>query len=206
MAADFATPLLEGLGGMLFWHPNGNQGLFLLAPVTLLALPGLLTFYRQSRRHFVLFMGLFIVYLLLLSTSTTFNSYTNDGRYLTTFVGLWFVPLAFWLDKYLGRASSTLSFLGLTLLVFGLLFLSIRNQLVHIAFSWNYLLDPARLEPLAISPGNVAYVLGTVFRNAPNLPILWLGEALGIMLVFLVRRWWRVGRMVQAMNPEQALK
>ncbi len=198
LAADFATPLSEGLPGMLFYSSNDNQGLFLLAPVTLLALLGLVPFFRYSRRHFALIMGLFVVYLLIFSKSTTYNPLTNDGRYLTTFVGLWFVPLAFWLDRYYAASKNDLVHLGRSLLFFGLLFLSVRNQFMHIAFSWNYNLDLSQLRPLATPPDNIATLLGTVFRNAPNLPLLWAGEALCLILVLLVGRWRHVRNITRS--------
>lgn len=209
LAADFATPLGEGLTGMLFYSTNDNQGLFLLAPVTLLALPGLPLFFRRARRQFLLIIGLFCVHLLLFAKSTTYNSMTNDGRYLTTFVGLWFVPLAFWLDRYLNSKQNNLAYLGWSLLVFGLLFLSIRNQFMHIAFSWNYGLMLSTLRPLATPPDNIATLLGTIFRNAPNLPLLWAGEGLTIVLAALASRRRRIQQAARPgaeLAPEQAAR
>jgi 4-amino-4-deoxy-L-arabinose transferase-like glycosyltransferase len=188
LAADFATPLLVGLRGMLFYDGN-NQGLFLLAPITLLGLPGLPIFFRHSRRHFVLFVGTFLAYLLLFSKSTTYNSLTNDGRYLTTFVGLWFVPLAFWIDRVFLPLKDDLRRVAASFLVFGLFFVSVRNQLVHIAFSWNYDLDLSQLRPLATPLDNILLLARTVFPNSGNLPLLWAGEGIVLSLAWLITRW-----------------
>jgi hypothetical protein len=189
LAADFATPLLEGLWGMLFHSSNGNQGIFLLSPFTLLGLLGLSSLYGYSRRRFILVIGVFAAYLLIFAKSTTYNPLTNDGRYITTFIGLWMIPVAFWIDEHYLPAQNEIERLGLSLLVFGLLFLSVRNQLMHIAFSWNYDLDPAALQPLAASPENIRLLFQTVFPNARNLPLLWGGELLVFGVIGLVRRW-----------------
>lgn len=169
---DFATPLLVGLRAMLVWGGD-NQGLGLMSPVALLALPGLVMFWRSARRDFILLMGLFAAMLLLFSKSTTFNPLTNDGRYLTPFLGLWFVPLAFWLDRVCFRARRGAARLAWAALVFGLLFLSVRNVFWHIALSWNYDLDYAALQAYSVNSSNLKYALGTVFPNAANVWWLW---------------------------------
>ncbi len=176
-AADFATPLSVGLPAMLFYGSN-NQGLFLLAPVTLLSLLGMVAFYRHSPERFALLVSLFIAMLLLFSKSTTFNPLTNDGRYLTPFVGLWLIPLAFWIDQHYLIVRPQLSRAAWSLVLFGLFFASVRNQFMHIALSWNYDLELSHLRPLATPPENLLYLFSTVFPNAGNLPLLWLGEAL----------------------------
>lgn len=188
MAADFATPLRVGLPALLYYGAK-NQGLFLLSPVALLSVLGWPAFYRFSRLRSLLLLGLFVLMLLIFARSTTFNPATNDGRYLAPFLSLWFVPLAFWLDEVYLPARSELSRLVLSLLLFGLFFLSVRNQLFHIALSWNYDLDLSRLERLAIPPQNISYFLSTVFPNIGNLPILWAGELLVIGGYALVTRW-----------------
>jgi hypothetical protein len=188
LAADFATPLRVGLPAML-WYGSNNQGLFLLAPITLLSLPGLIAFYRHSRSRFVFLMGLFVAMLVLFSKSTTFNPLTNDGRYLTPFLGLWLIPLAFWIDHQYLKPRAELVRIALSFLLFGLFFLSIRNQFLHIAFSWNYDLDLGQLRPLATPPDNLRLLFSTVFPNAGNLPLLWLGEGLGLGVAALIRNW-----------------
>jgi hypothetical protein len=188
---DFSTPLLVGLRGMLLYGDN-NQGLFLLSPVAGLSLLGLLHLYRHSRRHFVLVVGTFVALLLLFSKSTTFNPYTNDGRYLTPFLGLWFIPFAFWIDRRFESAilsPQPLRRLAVSLLLYGLFFFSVRNVLMHIAFSWNYDLDPAQLRPMSIPPTSIWLILRTVFPNTPNLPILWGVEIVAFGLIWLASRW-----------------
>lgn len=127
--------------------------------------------------------------LLLFAKSTTFNPLTNDGRYLTPFLGLWLIPLAFWLDEQYLLPGRGIRQMLVGVLAFGLLWLSIRNQFMHIAFSWNYDLSLAALRPLAIAPDNVLYLLRTVFPNAGNLPLLWLGEGFVIGFAAIVLRW-----------------
>ena len=189
LAADFATPLLQGLRGMLFFG-DSNQGLFLLAPVAILSLFGLYPLWRHSRRAFLLVIGLFVIMLLTIAKSTTFNPLTNDGRYLTPFIGLWLVPLAFWLDDWSKKSQGELSVFATRMLFYGLLFLSVRNQFVHIAYSWNYDLNPTRLLLRAISPENISYILTTVFPNRGNLPVLWFTEILIGGLIWFIWQWW----------------
>lgn len=187
-ASDFAAPLDKGLMGLLFYGSE-NQGIFLLSPITLLCVLGIVPALRHSRSRTILALGLFLVMLFLFAKSTTFNSTTNDGRYLTPFLFLWLIPLAFWLDQAYLLQQHDLTKLALSLLVFGLLFFSIRNQFVHIAFSWNYDLDLAQLKPGAVIPQNIAYLLAIVFPNIRNLPLLWGAEAVAIAIGVLVDEW-----------------
>ena len=130
MASTFATPLAEGLVGMLWWGRD-NQGLFLLSPVAILGLLGVPAFVRARRGEAVLVLGTFVVFLLLFSKSTFFNPLTNDGRYLVPFLALWLVPAAFWVDRALCACRSENTRLAATLVLGGLLFLSIRNAFMH---------------------------------------------------------------------------
>jgi hypothetical protein len=164
---DFATPIWIGLPAMLFYGYD-NQGLFWLAPVALLGLLGLAPLWHRSRREFYVCVGLFAGMLLLFSTSTTFNPYTNDGRYITPFLGLWFVAVGFGVAK-VTEANSPMR----QAMLYGLLFLSIFNQLMHIAYSWGHEFDPATLRPWAAAPENIGAVLQAVFPNVLNLPLWW---------------------------------
>ncbi len=192
LAADFATPLRVGLPAMLIYGQN-NQGLFLLTPFSLLSFAGLVPMWRANRRHTLLTVGLFMAMLLLFAKSTTFNPLTNDGRYLAPFIGLWLIPTAYWLDDVYQPLHRGIARLLLDLAIFGLLWLSIRNQILHIAFSWNYGLDYASLSPMATTPGNIALILRTVFRNTANLPLLWAAQisALGgsLLIARCQRNW-----------------
>ncbi len=180
--ADFATPIWIGLPAMLFYGSD-NQGLFWLAPVSLLGLVGLRELWQFSRREFALIVGGFAVMLLLFSTSTTFNPFTNDGRYLTPFLGLWFVAVGFgisWVQSRIQSAPTNflISFFP-PLIIYGLLLLSIRNQIMHIAFSWGHDLNLAGLRPWAAVPENIAVLWQTVFPNTLNLPLWWGVLAVG---------------------------
>ena len=161
---DFATPIWVGLPAMLFYGYD-NQGLFWLAPISLLGLWGLKPLWEKSRREFLLIVGAFVAMLLLFSTSTTFNPYTNDGRYLTPFLGLWFVVVGFGISRM--QSAPTL------LMVYGLLFLSIRNQIMHIAFAWGHDLNLAVLRPWAAAPENIVALWHTVLPNVVNVPLWW---------------------------------
>jgi len=196
--ADFATPIWVGLPAMLFYGYD-NQGLFWLAPVSLLGLAGLRGLWQRSRREFALIIGVFAAMLLLFSTSTTFNPYTNDGRYLTPFLGLWFVAVGFGIetvgaDLRVGPGAHTGSPLRVAI-VYGLLFLSIRNQIMHIAFSWGHDLNLATLRPWAAAPENIAAVWNAVLPNALNLPLWWGLVVVGWMI-------YRLARMGTQMNAD----
>lgn len=202
IATTFATPLLYGLQALTFWVPSDpNQGIFLLSPVLLAGLLGIGPALRAATRPAGLTIGLFALYLLLFSASTTFNPGTNDSRYLTSFLILWSVPLAFALDRRPVGAPGGVGAALTALAFYGLLFLSVHNQVLHIAFSWNYNLDPALLPRLAAAPDAIGLIAGTVFRNWQNLPLLW--GLVGIVWLFgaLSARW-------QALrsNPEDRLQ
>ena len=171
---DFATPIWVGLPALLFYGSD-NQGLFWLAPVSLLGLIGLKGLWFHSPRQFVLIVGVFAAMLLLFSASTTFNPYTNDGRYITPFLALWFVVVGFGLSRmqrFAAPTSSLSSFIS-PLIIYGLLFLSIHNQIMHIAFSWGHDFDLAALRLLSVAPENIVALWRAVFPNAINLPLWW---------------------------------
>lgn len=180
---DFATPIWVGLPAMLFYG-QGNQGLFWLAPVSLLGLMGLKDFWGRSRRQFVFVIGTFVAMLLLFSASTTFNPYTNDGRYITPFLGLWFVAVGFGV----GGSNGSRELSGLrAAIIYGLLLLSTRNQIMHIAFSWGHDLDVTALRPLSAAPENIAALWQAVFPNAINLPLWWGMVGIGWLVWRLVK-------------------
>ena len=187
-ASSFTTtfnfPLSEGLKGLLIagtgdgWcdGPCPNQGLFLLSPVLLVALPGWYFFYRNAWRECFLTAVLFLVYLLLFARHRTFHGFTADGRYLAPFLGLLAIPLAYTLQWIYSLHTRPLLRVALLIAVFGLFLLSIRNIFIHIGNSYNYHLDMALLEGIFVIPGSGLSFLGQVFRNTGNLPLLWLLE------------------------------
>jgi len=202
VAAQFINPITVGLTALTLYG-SGNQGLFLLSPIALAGLPGVLILFRRSRRRAWLLVGAFAAFLLLVSTYVDFNPLTNDSRYLTPYLGLWFVPVALWLDERLvGLRLDTPRGIFWTLMICGLVWLSIRNQIMVIAFSWNHDLDLAALKPGAILPENIATLYRTVFRNTLNLPLLWLVEALGAGLI--VGAGWVARRIAGTFSRNQA--
>lgn len=190
--ADFATPIWVGLPAMLFYGYD-NQGLFWLAPVSLLGLFGLKGLWQKSRREFALIVGGFAAMLLLFSTSTTFNPYTNDGRYITPFLGLWFVAVGFGVACIVGagpapaQAGQPQGWPVREMVVFGLFFLSARNQIMHIAFSWGHDLSLAAMTPWAAAPENMAALWYAVLPNALNVPLWWGMVVVGWVIYRLAR-------------------
>ena len=190
-AASFRTtfdvPLSQGLPGMLWFgldaRGEDNQGIFLLMPVTLAALPGVWLYFKRNWREAALVVGLFICYLLVFAKHHTFSGFTFDGRYLAPFLGLWFVPLAFVVEAFHEwRGHPALKALT-ALLLYGLFFLSARNIMAHIAFSYNYHLEPGLLMRRSAHPDNWRYILGSIFVNVRNMPLLWLVEGIGLGVI-----------------------
>jgi hypothetical protein len=186
----FNYPLLEGLRGLLYWGTGDgwcdptcfNQGLILLAPLLLLALPGWYFFFKRAPREALLTAVIFLVYLLLFARHRTYHGFTADGRYLVPYLGLLALPLGFfvaWVFELRGRPlAQSLLFL----LLYGLFFLSLRNMALHIGTSYNYFLDLSQLDGLVVRPENWRYLSEELFPNAANLPLLWTVE----LVIFLV--------------------
>ena len=199
LTETFSFPIGRGLLAMLYWGAGGgwcnptcyNRGIFLLSPVLLLSLLGIVPFFRRSRRFASLAIGLFLVYLIIFSMHRTFHGFTADSRYLTPFLALWILPLACFVER-IDRHHRPPTWRALVALVFyGLLFLSVRNAFLHIGTSYNYALDLGALDSLVASPANWSYALGIVFPNTRNLPLLWLFEGLLALVAAAV---WRAGQ------------
>jgi hypothetical protein len=181
-AHDFATPIWQGLPALLVWG-NDNQGLFLLSPSTIIGLWGIRPLWRYSRTLCVFLLGLFGCMLMLFSMSSTFNPATNDGRYLTPFLGLWFVAVAFGIQA-LPKGAFTSGVLAV------LAWLSLQNQIWHIAYAWGHSIDLSQWRSWSIAPDNLARLSRAVFPNWQSLPAWWL-LLLGIAgLAWLVRSLW----------------
>ncbi|HUN21772.1 MAG TPA: hypothetical protein PK299_01415 [Anaerolineales bacterium] len=181
-ANDFATPIWQGLPALLVWG-NDNQGLFLLSPVAIVGLWGIRPLWCYSRILCVFLLGLFGCMLALFSMSTTFNPATNDGRYLTPFLGLWFVAVAFGI-----QALPKGVFTNGVLAVLG--WLSLQNQIWHIAYSWGHSIDLSQWRSWSIAPDNLARLSHAVFHNWQNLPAWWLLLAGVAGLAGLARTLW----------------
>jgi hypothetical protein len=159
--------------------------------VLLVALPGFVAYYRRRPSWFWLTTAIFLAYLLLFARHHTSHGFTGDGRYLAPFLGLLVLPLGFALDWLLRPGRTPAGQAGraaLALLVYGLFYLSLLNQFLHIGRSYNYDLDLSALTMPLTGPQNWPVVLGSVFRNTANLPLLWLGLAVGLLLVFALGR------------------
>lgn len=186
LATALQSPLLEGLMYQLFYW-DYHQGVFILTPVALFSLLGWANLFRQDIRRSALLLSIFAAQAMLFASYTLNNTGTFDARYMTAFVPLWLVPIAFWYDKnyesYQGVAKALWG-----IAFFSLLFLSVQNQLLQIAYSLNYGANPSQLIPQGAVPHNLSLIFGTVFRNLPNLPLLWLVEAIGAATILLVVR------------------
>jgi 4-amino-4-deoxy-L-arabinose transferase-like glycosyltransferase len=194
----FNYPLWPGLRALLVWGEGGgwcggppciNQGLTLLSPVLLLALPGLRPYHGRNRAWFWLTTALFLIYLLLFARHQTSHGFTADGRYLVPFLGLLVLPLGFTLDWILSPGRSEATRAAGLLVAFGLLFLSVRNMAVHIGLSYNYTLDLGAWGDLAAAPGAWSAALGAIFPNAANWPMLIPPLLVGGLIGTAV--WWR---------------
>jgi hypothetical protein len=191
-ATTFNYPLGAGLRGLLIggtgdgWcggPPCPNQGLFNLSPILLLALPGWYSFYRQARRECLLTAVLFIVYLLLFARHRTFHGFTADGRYLTPFLGLLAVPLAYSLQWVLSLDFHPFLRVILLSASIGLFLLSFGKMFLHIGSSYNYHLDQQLINGFLVSPGNMSLIFSQVFLNFGNLPLLWFVEITLFILI-----------------------
>jgi len=193
----FNYPLAAGLRALLYWGPGDgwcdgtcfNQGIFLLSPVLLIALPGWIPYWRKAKTECILTTVVFLVYLLLFAKHRTSHGFTADGRYLVPFLGLLAIPIGFafaWLFALKRRPvwQAVLFFVS-----YGLFFISIRNVFYHIGLSYNYNLELDRLSPMIASVGNWQYLANQIFRNSANLPYLWLLETVLLGLFFL---FWRL--------------
>lgn len=200
-STTFSFPLVPGLQAMLWWGegagwcegPCFNQGLFLLSPVLLLAIPGLYWYGRAAPKTALWTTAVFLIFLLLFARHQTFHGFTGDGRYLVPFIGLLIPSLGFsleWLLRHQARLWLTVGLLP----VYGLFFLSLRNMLLHIGFSYNYNLQLDQLEPLVAHPRNWAYIGREIFPNLANLPLLWLVVGCGLLGA------WAGGRLYQAVT------
>ncbi|MFN2160604.1 MAG: hypothetical protein ACK2UN_00910 [Candidatus Promineifilaceae bacterium] len=187
----FNFPLADGLKGLLVggtgdgWcdGPCPNQGLLLLSPVLLLALPGWYFFYHEQRRECLLAAVIFLAYLLLFARHRTFHGFTADGRYLTPFLSLLALPVAYTMQWIYAQRARPWLRAALIVAAFALFLLSMRNMFLHIGRSYNYHLDLSLLDGLFSAPGALFIMFGQVFRNAINLPLLWLFEIGAALLI-----------------------
>ncbi len=192
--STFDFPLLSGLKAMLYWGQGGgwcgetctNQGVFLLSPILLLALPGFWPYVRQAQWISGLTAFIFIIYLIFFSKHHTAHGFTADGRYLAPFLTLLAIPMGFTIKSifaYSHRLTQSILFLGM----YGLFYISVRNIFIHIGYSYNYHLNLAMLDKTAVAPANWNYLFNQVFRNINNLPLLWLILILFLSLWLIVR-------------------
>ncbi len=191
--STFSWPLLPGLRALLIWGEGGgwcdptcyNQGLFLLSPIMLLAIPGFGLYFRRSRQLFWLTTAVFLTYLLLFAKHFTSHGFTGDGRYLIPFLSLLAIPLAYTLDWNMNQVQRPVRQAVFAFIIYGLFFLSWHNMAYHIGFSYNYNLDLSQISPMIANPQNWRYLAHEILRNTGNLRLLWSLEGAGFILIFL---------------------
>ena len=196
-STTFDYPLAAGLRALLYWGSgdgwcNGtcyNQGIFLLSPLFLLAIPGWLPYWRKARMECILTTAVFLVYLLLFAKHRTSHGFTADGRYLVPFLTLLLIPIGFTFEWLFSLWRRPVWQALLLFIFYGLFFISMRNVFYHIGLSYNYNLELSHLNPIIAQARNWQYLASQVFRNVDNLPYLWLLEAVLFALLFL---FWRV--------------
>ena len=199
-ASEFRTtfnyPVLAGLRSLIIFGTGDgqcdpvcyNQGFLLLSPILVLAIPGFYFYARRSWKMFVLTTAVFLTYLLLFATHRTSHGFTGDGRYLAPFLPLLVIPLAYSLARLQQQQTQhPLRHSLLTLLTYSLFFLSVRNIILHIGFSYNYALNLTQFNTLIASPQNWQTLYNTVFRNTSNLLFFWLLEGGLIVLLGSIR-------------------
>jgi hypothetical protein len=207
-ATTFNYPLAKGLQALLYWGSGDgwcdgtcyNQGIFLLSPILLLAIPGWIPYWRKARMECILTTVVFLVYLLLFAKHRTAHGFTADGRYLVPFLSLMTIPLGFTFQWLFSLQRHPVWQAVLLFICYGLVFISMRNVFLHIGFSYNYHLDLSGLDSFVVQISSWQYILSQVFRNLANLPYLWLLEA--ILLVLICLFWWLLSRLA---NREQIL-
>ncbi len=197
----FNYPLVQGLQALLYWGPvdgwcDGtcyNQGVFLMSPILLLALPGWLTYCQKKPKECILTTGVFLVYLLLFAKHRTLHGFTADGRYLVPYLSLMAIPLGFTVAWLRSLKHHPVWQASLMFILYGLFFVSMRNVIYHIGFSYNYNLDLSLIEPIIGSIDNWQVLLRQMLPNAVNLPFLWLLES--ILLMLLLFFWWLFAKL-----------
>jgi hypothetical protein len=170
---------------MLFYG-QGNQGLFFFMPISVFGLFGVLPLWKKSKPRAILLIGTFLVFLVVISTRYAFNPGTNDSRYLTPFLPMWFAAVAVGID-WLIRASNGKGLWAVVngIIVAGLLLLSITFQFRQIAISWGHDIFPSQ---------TTALLFGAVFTNWRNLPVIWLFEAVILFASGMFIQWRRARR------------
>jgi hypothetical protein len=191
----FDYPLAAGLRALLYWGSgdgwcNGtcyNQGIFLLSPILLLAIPGWVPYWRKARMECILTTVVFLVYLLLFAKHRTSHGFTADGRYLVPFLTLLLIPIGFTFEWLFSLWRRPVWQAVLLFIFYGLFFISMRNVFYHIGLSYNYNLELSLLDPMIARTGNWQYLANQIFRNVANLPYLWLMEA--VLFALLIFFW-----------------
>jgi hypothetical protein len=136
--------------------------------------------------------AVFLIYLFLFAKHRTSHGFTADGRYLLPFLTLLTLPLGFtvqWVHQQFN--AHPIRYASLNLILYGLFFLSLHNIMLHIGFSYNYNLDLTQFSQNVASPQNWRYLSHELLRNTRNLPLLWLVEGVGLLILwgyFVIKR------------------
>ena len=195
-STTFNYPLTAGLRALLFWGSGDgwcdgtcyNQGIFLISPLLILAIPGWIPYWRKAKLECILTAFIFLVYLILFAKHRTSHGFTADGRYLVPFLGLLAIPIGFTFEWLFSLWRRPVWQALLFFICYGLFFISMRNVFLHIGLSYNYNLELNDLGPMIAQASSWKYFSSQIFRNVANLPYLWLLEAVLFALLFFLWR------------------
>jgi hypothetical protein len=205
---NFAGVWLQGIAGMLV---SPGRGLFLYAPLLLLALPGAVAFIRRHRAEGLLAAGLILAHLLLYGKWFMWHGgYAWGPRFLVAvlpFFALFLAPAVEW-----ARASRgwRLAFGGLALLS-GLV--QVLGLSVHFELFQNRLLDTGLplFAPVTFFDPRYSPLLGQFqFLRPEHLDFAWMAAArpdwplLAALLATVLVCGWALARIANLLSYQSA--
>ncbi len=187
----FDFPLLKGLG-IMWWGGQDTsvitvQGFLTLMPVLALAVIGWPFYIHKHRDDSLFVLAVFIAFMLLIARHRSLGGASGDVRYMLPALPLLAIGLGFALEKVFTLSPGGLQAASL-FVVYALIFVSIRNMLLHIGYSPNYHLNLHLVHRQASLPEDWRYMAGNIFVNVPNVPLLWLAEAIILSAGYGLRR------------------
>lgn len=183
-ATTYVTPPLDGLRWLLI----GPAGLFVVTPLLLLALWGLLILARRAPARALLLLGVVLVVLLPTAMHRTYyGGGSRDTRYLLAIVPVLYAPLALWFEaivaprRPLARLALLLPVAAAAAWGLARSYLSLLTMFGHGAVertpgeAWAILRADWR-DPALVAPGLPLLHYFVVFA-VPLIGLLWAGWA-----------------------------
>lgn len=179
---QFSTPLILGLGGLLF---SPGKSLFIYAPLLLLFPVAWLPFRRQQPRLAWLTLASFIVYTLLHAKWYAWmGGWCWGPRRLVPLLPLLFIPFAMWKPerKAWRRAFLVLALIGLGVNFLGVAvnyndYLKTNYYRVDTIFDWRH--SPVGWHFTHLLTNGDDFLT----RNHPRLAVVWAAVSLGLGLL-----------------------